>query len=312
MLSRIKWAIRRRLTLYTTARYLSQLKSRPGLSGAVALQSPLRSGLCIQKQLESECFDSWVRRMRLNPQSHRKYWEWAYMAQALHERDMLRPGRSGLGFAVGQEPLTAMFASLGCRVVPSDLATEEAEEKGWTKTKQHAANLDALNAKGVCPDDVFRDNVSFRHVDMNRIPDDLLQGTFDFCWSSCSMEHLGSIDLGERFFVNSLRCLRPGGVAVHTTEFNLSSRSETTRTGNTVMFLRRDVERMADTVRSLGCFIDIDWSEGDGPFDRDVDMPPWEGKWDPGAAAHTWEPHLKLIHDNHVITSIGLIVEKPS
>ena len=78
------------------------------------------------------------------------------------------------------------------------------------------------------------------------------------------------------------------------------------------MFLRRDVEGMADTVRALGCFIDIDWSEGDGPFDRVVDMPPWEGKWDFGDTAHTWEPHLKLIHDNHVITSIGLIVEKTS
>ena len=33
---------------------------------------------------------------------HRKMWEWLFIAQALAERDMLRPGRVGLGFGVGR------------------------------------------------------------------------------------------------------------------------------------------------------------------------------------------------------------------
>ena len=51
---------------------------------------------------------------------------------------------------------------------------------------------------------------------MRDLPDDL--GSFDFIWSSCSFEHLGSLGEGERFVLEALRFLKPGGVAVHTTE----------------------------------------------------------------------------------------------
>jgi hypothetical protein len=43
--------------------------------------------------------------------SHRKLWEWCYIAQVLWERGLLQPGRPGLGFGVGHEPLAALFAS---------------------------------------------------------------------------------------------------------------------------------------------------------------------------------------------------------
>ena len=54
---------------------------------------------------------------------HRKIWEFCFIAQALDERGMLARGRRGLGFAVGTEPLPAMFASRGCAIVATDLAT---------------------------------------------------------------------------------------------------------------------------------------------------------------------------------------------
>ena len=45
--------------------------------------------------------------------------------------------------------------------------------------------------------------VSFRAVDMNTIAADLTD--FDFCWSSCCFEHLGSIDHGLQFIHNTMR-----------------------------------------------------------------------------------------------------------
>ena len=57
----------------------------------------------------------------------------------------------------------------------------------------------------------------FRAVDMNDIPPDL-RG-FDFTWSSCALEHLGTLRAGADFVVEQMTCLRPGGVAVHTTEY---------------------------------------------------------------------------------------------
>jgi hypothetical protein len=139
---------------------------------------------------------------------HRKLWEYCYIAQALHERDMLRSGRRGLGFAVGQEPLSSLLASLGCEIVATDLAVEEAVEGDWVATDQHATSLEVLNQRGICPDELFRDRVSLRYVDMRNIPGDLRD--FDFVWSACALEHLGSLNLGEQFVYESLRCVKPG------------------------------------------------------------------------------------------------------
>ncbi|HZI52320.1 MAG TPA: hypothetical protein VFD56_01350, partial [Chitinophagaceae bacterium] len=51
--------------------------------------------------------------------------------------------------------------------------------------------------KKLCDEDLFRKSVVYRAVDMNKIPGDLVD--FDFNWSSCSFEHLGSIEKGMRF-----------------------------------------------------------------------------------------------------------------
>ncbi len=55
---------------------------------------------------------------------HRKAWEWSAIAQALHERGMLEPGRKGCGFAVGVEPLTSLFAARGAEILATDLARD--------------------------------------------------------------------------------------------------------------------------------------------------------------------------------------------
>jgi 2-polyprenyl-3-methyl-5-hydroxy-6-metoxy-1,4-benzoquinol methylase len=259
----------------------------------------LTSCQCTQAQLESDTFQDWAprlgeRRMHL----HRKLWEYCYIAQALHERGMLRTGRRGLGFAVGQEPLSSLFASYGCEIVATDLAAEEAVEGDWVATDQHATSLEVLNQRGICPDELFRERVSLRYVDMRDIPGDLRD--FDFVWSACALEHLGSLKLGEQFVYESLRCVKPGGVAVHTTEYNCSSNLFTRRQGGYVLYRKRDIERIGSRLAKQRCQLDLDFSRGDGPADRYVDKYPYQH-----------EVHLKLELDGHVATSFGLIIQKP-
>lgn len=260
----------------------------------------LTSALCTQEQHDSPAFRAWAARMGEPHQMHRKQWEFCFIAQALQERGALRPGARGLGFAVGQEPLAALFASHGCSIVASDLAEDAAREAGWVETHQHAASLAALNARGLCPRERFEELTRFRVVDMNAIPTDL-RG-FDFLWSACALEHLGSIENGERFIYRAMECLAPGGVAVHTTEFNLSFESYTPASGPTVVFRRRDIERIADTLRADGHEIALDLREGDRPLDRFVDVPPYT------------HPFLKLLLFSRlhgcISTSIGLIIRK--
>jgi hypothetical protein len=261
----------------------------------------LKSCLCTQAQLESAPFRHWANEMGLgNHHPHRKVWEYCYIARALFERGMLRPGRRGLGFAVGQEPLVSLFAHYGCEIVATDLDPETAQtlEGNWVGTGQNAANLDALNARLLCEPTLFRQRVSFRHVDMRKIPRDL-RG-FDFLWSSCSLEHLGSLALGEEFVARSARCLKVGGVAVHTTEFNVSSDTETIDHSWAVIYRRRDLEQMAKKLRTAGCrMAEMDLHPGDGEADRFVDEPPY---------CHN--PHLKLKLEGYVATSVGLIFEQ--
>ena len=140
---------------------------------------------------------------------HRKMWEWLFIAEALRERGLLAPGRAGLGFGVGQEPLVALFAAEGCDLV----ATDQPHERGGR------LGLDGLGGRvgrrppapqhaRLCPDELFVRRVRFRPVDMNAIPADL-RG-FDFTWSSCALEHLGTLGAGADFVVASMECLRPG------------------------------------------------------------------------------------------------------
>lgn len=172
-------------------------------------------------------------RLPHEPIFHRKRWEYAYILQCLSEAGMMSPGRRGLGFGVGQEPLVAVMAARGCSVVTTDLDSEEGTKQGWAGTGQYAATLEALNDRGICPPERFASKVSYRVADMNKIDPDLVG--FDFVYSSCAFEHVGSIEQGLQFVKNSLKCLRPGAIAVHTTEFNVFSNEATIDHQQTVL-----------------------------------------------------------------------------
>ena len=261
----------------------------------------LKSCLCQQAQLESPTFRQWHDQLFEPFQYHRKLWEYIYIVQALWERGMLQPGKRGLGFAVGREPLAAFFASKGCEVVATDLDADRASTLGWVDSGQHAHNLEVLNDRGICDPDLFRQQATFRPVDMNHIPKDLVG--FDFCWSSCSFEHLGSIEKGKQFVFNMTRCLNPGGVAVHTTEFNISSNDATLDNDpNVVIFRRKDINDVAARLRSQGHRIDLDYQLGDGEIDHIVEHPPF-------CEDYKQVRHLKCLLGGFVVTSIGLIIE---
>jgi SAM-dependent methyltransferase len=229
---------------------------------------------------------------------HRKLWEWAAVAQALDERGMLAPGKSGIGFAVGQEPLPSMFASRGAKIVASDYSGGEAL---WQASGQLGASLEAIHWEGFLPLDTFKQRALFQNIDMRDLTS-LPTDAFDFSWSSCSFEHLGSLEAGAEFIRQSMRIIRPGGVAVHTTEFNVSSNDQTVESGDSVIYRRRDIEALDHSLRLLGCGIErLDFDPGTGVHDLVYDRPPYYGEG---------RQHLKLELMGHVSTSILLIIRK--
>ena len=258
----------------------------------------LVSSLCTAEMLESEAFRFWTAALKEKWSYHRKLWEYAYLCQALYERGMLGLDRRGLGFAVGRESLPALFASYGCAIVATDLAAEDPRASGWANSGEWARTLEELNRHGLCPPPLFRERVTFRPVDMNHIPSDLTE--FDFTWSSCSFEHCGSLELGVAFLMRQMDCLRPGGVAVHTTEFNLSSNRGTVRRGRTVIYRRSDIEDVVRRFEALGHAVEpLDLTIGTHPLDWHVDERPY-----------SHDRHLRKRQGRYATTSIGLIITK--
>lgn len=256
------------------------------------------SCLCTHAQLDSPAFRRWATAFGESWRAHRKLWELCYICETLDQRGLLKPGKKGLGFAVGLERLPSFFASRGCEILASDLPSEDERNKAWAATGQWAPGLEALNQYGLCPPDEFRNLVRFRPIDMNEIPSDLMG--FDFTWSTCSFEHCGSLELGLRFLERQMDCLAPGGIAVHTTEFNLSSNDKTVDQGSYVVYRLKDIEGICLRLAEQGHTVEpLDLETGTHELDRYVDGPPYSG-----------DRHLRLDLNGFAATSIGLVIRK--
>lgn len=226
---------------------------------------------------------------------HRKDWEWVFIAQVLSEQNMLTPGKRGLGFSVGCEPLPALFAKHGVAVTATDLDEDNPQAESW-KTNQHSVGLSSLEYPEICDNETLHNNVTFMPLDMSYIPDNLRD--FDFCWSSCAFEHLETVQHGREFILNTLKLLKPGGISVHTTEFNLSSEDNAGRPYCNV-FGKKFFEELQREIVSMGhYFAPLDYRLGDHS-DEDY-VYNFEGTKSP----------FKLWIDGCIATSIGIIIIK--
>jgi 2-polyprenyl-3-methyl-5-hydroxy-6-metoxy-1,4-benzoquinol methylase len=261
----------------------------------------VRSRLCTQAQLSEPWFKKWCEAIGEPPLAHRKTWEFAYIAEVLDSLGQLEPGRRGLGFGVGREPLISAFASRGVEVVATDIAPDSKEALAWVRSDQHSYSIETMLRPDVCDPAKFRELVSWRPVDMRAIPKDLQQ--FDFCWSACALEHLGTLADGLDFIERSISTLAPGGIAVHTTEFNMNSNDKTIEQGPTVVYRERDLMGLKDRLEASGHEVAaFDLSRGEGLLDQYVDIPPYAD-----------EPVLRFTFGSYTLTSVAIVVRaRPS
>lgn len=226
---------------------------------------------------------------------HRKLWEFCSIGQAFEERGLLRPGKRGVCFAAGLELLPSAFANLGASILATDLVSEG----DWAG--QHSKSRLDLFYPSIVSQEMFDDLVTFQNADMTNIQD-IESGAYDFLWSSCAFEHLGSLDAGLDFVVNAMDLLKPGGTAIHTTEFNLSSDDETLTSGSNVIYRRKDIEALDHRLRKIRCGLErVDYDGGAHPFDLDYDSPPF---------SQDGRPHVKLELGGFISTSMILIIRK--
>lgn len=264
--------------------------------GQVATMAAPRSQMCTAEQFGEPDYIRIAQQLGLTPRFHRKQWEFAYIYRSLEAAGQVRPGSRGLVFGVGREKLPSRLAAEGCSVVATDLPVGEGDGN-WVGGPQHTASLDGIFHEKLIARDLFEERVSFRPVNMMKIPEDLRD--FDFCWSSCALEHLGSLDAGLDFIRNSIACLKPGGYAVHTTEFNLESDERTLDSGSCVVYRKRDLLAFQEQMRAAGHTMELTFHPGSTPTDQMIDK------------NRDSDIHLRLYVRNRIAaTSIGLCIRK--
>jgi hypothetical protein len=287
---------------YDLARRLAD--ALPVRTGLTPTHVGLKSKPSTQADLESDWVAYWCSQLKVPVVFHRKLWELAYVLQALYENGHIHIGARGLGFGCGEEPLPSYLASAHAKITVTDLAPEEVRTKGWIASNQHTSSVDRAFKNELVDRETFSRNVELRYVDMNDIPADLIG--YDFCWSICALEHIGSIQNGLDFIENSLNTLRPGGLAVHTTEFNFSNDNETIDNWPTVLFQRKHFEELSDRLRAKGHEVaQLD-------FDVFIDVPPFSHDW-PERLRAQWggdERHIKVSVDGFPSTCFGMIIKK--
>jgi hypothetical protein len=96
-----------------------------------------------------------------------------------------------------------------------------------------------------------------------------------------------------------VKCLKPGGVAVHTTELNCFSDDATLDNDGTVLFRKRDFRELAKELARAGCSTELNFQLGTLPGDVYIDVPPYCG-----------DQHLKLRIAEWTSTSFGIIAHK--
>ena len=240
---------------------------------------------------------------------HRKQWELVYILQMLNLKGLLH-NTKGLSFASGEENLVPILANNGVNITASDLELEEAREKGWATNdtnNQHSTGISQFmkHVPRLCDYNKLKSNMQFMTIDMNNIPDNVKLGKYDFAYSCCAFEHLGSISAGLNFVIESIKCVKINGIVVHTTEFNIDSLNSdydgaTLQEKNCVIFRKSDIEKLKVHVENLGHkMYEIDYDTGNGYYDTIIDVPPYSDN-----------THLKLKIGTFKSTCIGIIIER--
>jgi hypothetical protein len=138
---------------------------------------------------------------------------------------------------------------------------------------------------------------------MNWIPTDL--GKFDFIWSACALEHLGTLHHGLFFILHTMSMLNKNGIAVHTTEFNINSEIATNDYKLNNIYRASDILRLKSIVTNIGGYEipNINLSRSNHPANTFIDSWP---NYNDGITG----PHINLKIDEFDSTSIIIIIKK--
>lgn len=227
--------------------------------------------------------------VRPNAPFHRKGWEFAQAIYGLRKLKSLPPDAVALGVGSGHERILYFLANRIAKVIATDLYEGDFAEKEASPIMLHTPEMFA-------PFHYRKGHLEVLTMDARKL--DFPSSTFDIVFSFSSIEHFG----GHREAVMALRemfrVLKPGGVAVVTTELILN------RLGRTRgFFRRREIEPLF--LQATG--FELAGDEVDYGVERLFLQKPMEFPYEP-----TGKPCVVLRRGLTLFTSIALFLRKPT
>jgi hypothetical protein len=249
------------------------------------------SQLCTAAQCAEPVFLEIMAAMGLRPGLSRSLWEQAWIVSVLATEGLIAPGRMGLGLEPGRHRIGSLLASRGVAV--QGVGRGAAGPHG-TEVRR----LDLFHPEVVRIED-FDAMVGFAEMDPLQ-PDRLPPDAFDFCWSSGHAHRLGSVSAALDFFEASLVPVRPGGLAVHSCAFNLTSDRLTWELPDLVVLRRSDIEALAERLQRAGGHELLTFNTHPGHDAADETVKP----------AVPGPPGIRQRQGFAVVTSLGIAIRK--
>lgn len=245
---------------------------------------------------------------------HRKDWEVAMAVRALDHFGALRSDATILGVAAGTED-TVFYLT---RRVQQVFATDRYLAPGQWQPVAPISML--LDPSAVTPTAFDPDRLVVQHMDGRRLL--YPTNTFDGIFSSGSIEHFGDFHDVAAGAYEMGRVLKPGGVLSLSTEFRLAGPPGGIGwPGSTLLFSAEDLQRFIVEASGLELVGELhpDVSDETLSTPRDISRVIDDrrarqtgGPSAPASDATTWDdrPHIVLLHEGYVFTSVHLTLRK--
>jgi len=244
-----------------------------------------------------------VNELKEPPRFHRKQWEFAMIFLALKKLGFLNQNMNGLSLGGGNERVLYSIAQHVKELIVTDLYDENTT---WdcAKTKDPDEYIKASK-----PFEVDLSKIKALAMDMRYL--DFEDNTFDFCYSSCAIEHIGDFDDFVKHLDEVYRVLKEDGVYVFTTEFKTGS--DTIEDQNNYIFSSSYLNKLFNKIK-LTPYIDTDVTlvdhEINTAFPSNVKNLCYNKEESFNDTIMDSYPHLILLRGKYPFTSVQFVMRK--
>ena len=234
---------------------------------------------------------------------HRKQWEFAMIFLTLKKLGFLQSDKTGLSLGGGNERVLYSIAKHINKLIVTDLYEENTS---WDCARTADPNEFIRTSKPFPIDDekIQALRMDMRHLDFN-------DNSFDFCYSSCAIEHIGEDKDFLQHFNEVNRVLKDGGIYVLTTELQFGD--QTIRDQNNYIFSREHIAKLVSE-SDLDFMYDVNAglseNEINHPFPSNIVNTAFHGDNSINQRLLKFFPHMILLRGNVPFTSVLLVLEK--